>query len=106
LVKIVFHDAGGGRREIDAAPSVSIMRAARDHNIKEIVGECGGFAACGTCHVYVDPEWQARLPPAGDAELAMLEVVVSPQPNSRLSCQLEASDALDGLVLLLPPSQY
>lgn len=106
MVKIVFEHPDGGRREIDAPAGASLMRSARDNGIEEIVGECGGFAACGTCHVYVDPQWQAILAPASDAEQAMLEVVVSPQCDSRLSCQILAAEVLEGIVLRLPRSQY
>jgi 2Fe-2S ferredoxin len=106
MVKIVFLHGDGSRREVDAAAGSTIMRTARDHGIDGIAAECGGFAACGTCHVYVDATWAAKLPLAMDDELAMLEVVVDPRPNSRLSCQLAVAEELDGIVVQLPPSQY
>ncbi|HEX3364637.1 2Fe-2S iron-sulfur cluster-binding protein [Phenylobacterium sp.] len=106
MVKVVFNREDGGRCEIEAPLDASIMQAARDNGIAGVTGECGGFAACGTCHVYVDAAWTSRLPPPTAAELAMLEVVVSPQDNSRLSCQIQLAHDLDGIVLGLPPSQY
>jgi 2Fe-2S ferredoxin len=82
------------------------MRVAVDAGIPGIVAECGGSCACATCHVYVDPAWTARLPPPNEGERAMLEAVAKMQSTSRLSCQLEIDEQLDGLTVLLPESQY
>ena len=106
MPKIVFVRPNGSKVEIDAADGDSIMSTAVDNDIDEIVGECGGAAACGTCHCYVDKAWRQRTKPPEDAESAMLECVISPNDDSRLSCQIEMSDELDGIVIHLPESQY
>ena len=80
----------------------SLMEAAQAHDVPGIVGECGGSLACATCHVVVDPEWAAKCGSPSDFEEAMLDLAEGRQDTSRLSCQIEASPELDGLVLVVP----
>ena len=65
--------------------------------------ECGGCCACATCHVYVAPAWLERLPPQSDDEIAMLDEAFEVEPNSRLSCQIAMSPALDGIEVTIAP---
>lgn len=106
MAKIILVRADGSRVELDASDGDSIMSVAVDNDIHEIVAECGGAAACGTCHCYIDPDWRERVDPPVEAESAMLECVISPNENSRLSCQIEMSDDLDGIVVHLPSTQF
>lgn len=96
-----------GRSEIlRAEVGNSIMRTAVDAGVDGIIGECGGAAMCGTCHVYVDPAWLDQLPPPSRNEDELLDCTAAPrQPNSRLGCQVRVTEALDGLQLQLPPCQ-
>jgi 2Fe-2S ferredoxin len=72
-----------------------------------IAADCGGSLTCATCHVLVREPWASQLPPPDVAELAMLEFTAElRQPNSRLSCQIQLTDALDGLTVDLPATQY
>ncbi len=88
-------------------PGSSLMRAATDAGIEAVVAECGGTLTCATCHVLLDEPWRSRVPPASADEDAMLELTAAPrEPGSRLSCQIELSEALDGLVARLPERQY
>lgn len=105
---VTYVDHGGGRHSVDVPLGENVMRGALTNNIDGIVGECGGGLACATCHCYVDEEWTDAVgPPATDAERDMLECAAEPaQANSRLSCQITMSDALDGLVVHLPVAQY
>jgi 2Fe-2S ferredoxin len=83
----------------------SMMQAAVDNNVPGIIGECGGTLSCATCHVYVDPAWTDKTGAADDFEDAMLDVAEAERSDtSRLSCQIEASDDLDGLILIVPPT--
>lgn len=83
------------------------MEAAVAANVPGIEADCGGLMTCATCHVLVREPFAARLPPPGPDELAMLEFTASPRhPNSRLSCQIELTEALDGLTVDLPISQH
>lgn len=83
------------------------MQAAMDANVAGIEADCGGLLTCATCHVYVREPHASRLPPPSADELSMLEFTASArQANSRLSCQIDLTDALDGLTVDLPPSQH
>ena len=106
MAAFIFISATGERTEIEARPGTSAMRAAVFVGLEGILADCGGSLACGTCHVYVAPSQLARLPPPSSAEDEMLEMTASERrPNSRLSCQILMTDALDGLVLHLPERQ-
>jgi 2Fe-2S ferredoxin len=70
-----------------------------------IEAECGGACACATCHVYVDEAWSGAVGKAGPMEEDMLDFAYDIRPNSRLSCQIKVSDALDGLVVRVPERQ-
>jgi 2Fe-2S ferredoxin len=103
--RIAFIEQDGQRREIDAPVGISLMDVAKQHHIAGIVAQCGGACACATCHVYVDPAWVAKLVPAEEMEQGMLENAWDPQPNSRLSCQIMITSALDGLQVTVPERQ-
>lgn len=92
---------------VDCKTGQSLMQAAVAANVKGIEADCGGLLTCGTCHVYVREPHASMLPAPGADELEMLEFTASPrQPNSRLSCQVTLTDALDGLTVDLPASQH
>lgn len=99
------HD--GATVRIDAQVGKSLMQAATAANVDGIAADCGGSMTCATCHVYVDEPFIALLEPPDAGELAMLAfTAVSHQPSSRLSCQITLSDALDGMTVTLPSTQY
>jgi 2Fe-2S ferredoxin len=103
-VTLISHD--GQAVSLQGRPGHSLMQEAVSQGITGIIGECGGAAACATCHCYVDEAWVAKLPKPTVNERDLLECVSAPQPNSRLSCQIKLTDELDGLVVRLPASQY
>jgi 2Fe-2S ferredoxin len=106
MAKVTYVRAGGERRTLDVPAGTSLMNGAVSHRLDGIVGECGGQMMCATCHVYVEPEFLGRLAAPGDDEDAMLDTTACERrPNSRLSCQLVASDALDGIVVRTPETQ-
>jgi 2Fe-2S ferredoxin len=102
---IVFIEPGGRRREVNAPIGITLMEAARQHGVAGVVAQCGGACACATCHVYVAPEWLARLEPRDEMEEGMLESAWEPRANSRLSCQIHITAALDGLEVAVPERQ-
>jgi 2Fe-2S ferredoxin len=92
-------------REITAevAAGQTLMEAAVALGVPLVIGECGGNLACATCHVYVTDPWRAAAGQPGAFENDMLDVTEAERrPESRLSCQLRMSDALDGIVLRVP----
>jgi 2Fe-2S ferredoxin len=106
MPKITFLFKDGSRREIDAPENWSIMQIAVDNGVEEIEGACGGSMACATCHVYVHPDWAARVE-AQDNEKSgeeedILDTAFDIREQSRLGCQIKITDALDGLVVALP----
>lgn len=106
MPNITYILADGSRKLIDVPNGTSLMQGAVNNGISGIVAECGGSAMCATCHVYVDLDWAARLPPINAVEEEMLDSVASERTdNSRLSCQLCATPELEGLVVTLPPTQ-
>lgn len=104
---IVHITVPSGRRvDLEVGSGSSVMRAAVDASTEGIIGECGGAAMCGTCHVYVDASWLERLPSMSQNEDDILDFTASPrQANSRLGCQLRMTDDFDGLELTLPERQ-
>jgi len=105
MPKIVFIEHDGKRREIDAPLGITLMEVARQRGVAGVVAQCGGACACATCHVYLDPAGLAKLPPPEDMEQGMLETAWEPQPNSRLSCQIHITPAIDGLEVTVPARQ-
>jgi len=92
--------------EADVAVGSTVMQGAVDNMIDGILAECGGSCSCATCHCYVDEAWFDKVGEAGGTEKTMLEMAMEQQPTSRLSCQIEVTEDLDGLVVRLPASQY
>lgn len=106
MVRIRFVDPDGTSRDVELEVGQTLMRAAVDKGIKGIVAECGGACVCATCHVYFDERYLEVIAPPSATENEMLDAVASERlPNSRLSCQIRASDAIDGAVVRLPPTQ-
>jgi ferredoxin, 2Fe-2S len=105
MPRLVFVLPEGLRRDIDAPVGITVMEAARQHDIAGIVAQCGGACACATCHVYVEPTWVARLEQPEEMEQCMLETTWEPRDNSRLSCQIHMTPELDGLEVLVPARQ-
>jgi ferredoxin, 2Fe-2S len=107
MITLHFTAADGNTRTIAGKPGQSLMQAAEKASLPGIAADCGGSLTCATCHVKVAPEWAARLPPPGNDEQAMLEFTACPrEDSSRLSCQIQLTPELDGLVVHLPASQY
>lgn len=103
---LVFIDSEGKETRADAKNGSSAMIAALNAGLTEIEADCGGSCMCATCHVYVDPAWADKLPKIQVMEEDMLgETASERRPFSRLSCQIEITDDLDGLVLHLPETQ-
>jgi 2Fe-2S ferredoxin len=105
MPRIVFVEPGGARREIDAPLGITLMETAVQNGVQGIIAQCGGACACATCHVYVAPAWLCRLAPREDMEEGMLECAWAPRGNSRLSCQIQITAALDGLEVIVPQQQ-
>ena len=96
---ITYIDVNGERHDCNVANGVSVMEGAIQNGIEGILAICGGSCACSTCHSYIDEAWMDKVGAADDIEDSTLELAVERKPNSRLTCQIEVTDALDGLVV-------
>ncbi|TWF49363.1 2Fe-2S iron-sulfur cluster-binding protein [Neorhizobium alkalisoli] len=106
MPKVTFIGSDDKQTQIEVPVGHSLMEAAIHANINGILGECGGSANCATCHVYVESGNLDALPEVGVVEEEMLDATSSERTEkSRLSCQLFMTEALDGLVVRLPPTQ-
>ena len=101
-MKIHVTDQQGKRHSLDAVEGWRVMEIIREHGL-DIKAECGGACACATCHVYVDDGWAAKLHAPIDEEIEMLDGAFDVREESRLSCQILMSEALNGIELTLAP---
>ncbi len=109
MAEITFLQKDGTSRTIDAPENWSIMEVAVENKVEGILGTCGGSMACATCHVYVHPDWAAKVA-AEDNEKSeeeddILDTAFDIRATSRLGCQIKLTEALDGLVVALPGTE-
>jgi len=106
MPQITFVAFSGTEQTIEIKEGETVMFGATRNGVDGIVGECGGFCNCATCHVYIGQPWLAQLPPLSEQEDEMLEGTVSDRkPGSRLGCQITITEALDGMVVHTPERQ-
>ncbi|HRE42580.1 MAG TPA: 2Fe-2S iron-sulfur cluster-binding protein [Terricaulis sp.] len=102
-MKLNVVDRSGASATVECAPGQSLMSALREKGYP-LQAICGGAASCATCHVYVESPWRERLPARGEFEEALVEDTYHfRQESSRLSCQIDLTDALDGLAVIIAP---
>ncbi|MBX3694916.1 MAG: 2Fe-2S iron-sulfur cluster binding domain-containing protein [Steroidobacteraceae bacterium] len=102
VLKVVDRD--GVEHDVEAQVGLKVMEVLRelDYGVAAI---CGGMCSCATCHVYVDPDWAARIPEPMSDEKELLEELSHYEARSRLSCQIEITPALDGLKVTIAPDE-
>lgn len=105
MPKITFIDAAGAPHAVEAEVGATVMETAIRSGVPGIEAECGGACACATCHVYVDEKWREIVGGPSPMEEDMLDFGYDVRPNSRLSCQIKVTEALDGLVVTVPERQ-
>ena len=103
MAKLTIIDRDGAERTVDGKPGWSVMENIRDAGFEELLALCGGNCSCATCHVHVDEQWLATLPPMGADEDDLLDTTDHRAANSRLSCQIEFGPDLDGLRVQIAP---
>jgi 2Fe-2S ferredoxin len=90
---------------IEGKVGATLMENLRDHDI-DVEAICGGCCSCATCHVLIDDAWAAKLAPRSADEQELVEQTSAYKPaNSRLSCQIKFTAALDGITLTVGPSE-
>ncbi len=107
MAKVTYIQPDGTPRTCVNFEGMTVMHLAVGNLVDGIDALCGGVMQCGTCHCYIAPEWSERVGPASKDEQDMLDALegVEIRPTSRLSCQIQLSEALDGLVVGVPVDQ-
>ena len=106
MAKITFIEPDNTERIIDCATGQSVMEGAVAANVEGILAECGGACACATCHIVIEADPNSVLPEKSFQEAAMLEGALNVTEHSRLACQIEVVDALEGVRVRVPESQF
>src|SRR5574341_1509484 len=105
MATITYIEHDGTEHVVDVKPGLSVMEGAIRNNVPGIDADCGGACACATCHVYVDEAWREATGSPEQMEEDMLDFAFDVRSESRLSCQIKVTDALDGLVMRIPEKQ-
>jgi len=104
MLTIHLTDASGQQHIIEAPAGRKLMEILREHDF--VVASCGGYCSCATCHVYIDPAWIGKLPEMGYDERELVSILATWRAGeSRLSCQVQFTDALDGIRLTVAPEE-
>lgn len=105
MVKVTFITADGDKVAAEGAAGERLLAVAQAAGMP-LEGTCEGQMACSTCHVVIAREWFDRLVPASEDEEDMLDLAAGVTRTSRLSCQIELSDELDGIEVRIPGESH
>ena len=102
VIKITVIDREGESHLLDAPAdmNMNMMELCKSYELP-VEGTCGGMAMCASCHMYLESD--TELPEQSDDELDMLDQAFFVEDNSRLGCQIQLTDDLDGMVVKLAP---
>jgi len=105
MPKITIVAQNGSEKNVEIKKGYTLMELIRDAGFDDLLALCGGSCSCATCHVYIDDAWADRLAigPDNDDENDLLSDSAHRKATSRLSCQIDASDDLDGLRVTIAP---
>lgn len=106
MPKITYIEHSGKEHVVDVPVGSTVMEGAVKNRVPGIDADCGGACACATCHVHVDPTWVGLTGKPGGMEESMLDFAEGVTETSRLSCQIQVTADLDGLVVRLPAAQH
>lgn len=100
-MKVTFIDPRGTAIEAEAEAGDNLLKVGQAAGLP-LEGTCEGQMACSTCHVIVAPEWFEKLDEPSEEEEDMLDFAAGARRTSRLSCQIDLTEALDGLTVSVP----
>lgn len=106
MPKIIYITKDQVKHETEVDNGYTVMEGAVNNDIDGIPAECGGACACATCHAYIDNSWINKIPEMDDMEDSMLDAAYERKDNSRLTCQIEVNDDLDGLIVHIAENEY
>ena len=101
VVNVVTRE--GAEHQLNGKIGFSIMEVIREAGIGELAALCGGCLSCATCHIYVDPAFTDVLPAISEEEEDLLVISYNYKKESRLSCQLKLTPAMDGISVRIAP---
>lgn len=101
MVKVTFVTADGERKDAEAASGINLLALGQSVGMP-LEGTCEGQMACSTCHVVIGAEWFGKLKPASEDEEDMLDLAAGVTAHSRLACQIDLADELDGIEVFMP----
>lgn len=105
MAKMRVTDRDGSLHEVEGSVGLKLMETLREFDYG-VTAICGGLCSCATCHIFVEPDWMPRLPPPqSDEKELLVELQHYDSERSRLSCQVEFTEALDGLALTVAPDE-
>ncbi len=102
-ITVIEHN--GQDHTIEVQSGISLMENVLSNSVPGIDADCGGACACGTCHCFIAEDWSELAGTADPMEESMLGMRPDRTETSRLSCQIQVSDAMDGMVIRLPEYQ-
>ena len=106
MPRIIYVEHNGTRHEVNVPGGMSLMQGAVSNMVPGIEGDCGGLCACATCHVYISGDWRAPCTEMQELETNILDFAYEVNEDSRLSCQIEVRESMDGMTVYLPSRQY
>ncbi len=105
MPSIKFIEFDGTEHQVEAEPGLTIKDAAINNLVPGIDADCGGECSCATCHVIFEADGFERVGPPSEREDSMLQLAHERAETSRLSCQIEVTEDMDGLIVKLPEFQ-
>jgi ferredoxin, 2Fe-2S len=103
MPQLTVIDRKGQEKTVQGEAGLSVMEVIRDNGFDELLALCGGSCSCATCHIHVDAAWTDQVGTPHEDEADLLDSSDHRQANSRLSCQIPFTDALDGLKVTIAP---
>ena len=85
--------------------AMNIMEVIRSYELapEGTIGVCGGMAMCASCQCYINSNHS--LPEMEDEEEAMLSEAFNVNESSRLGCQIQVTNEIDGLEITIAPEE-
>ena len=83
MPQITVVNQEGEESSVDAAEGRTLMEVIRDNGFDELLALCGGCCSCATCHVHIDPEFSALLPPMSRDEVLFPHMPAACQTRPR-----------------------
>jgi len=103
MPSLIIVTRDGTEKTVEGRVGWSVMENIRDNGFDELLALCGGCCSCATCHVHIDADWAGKLAPRGDDEEDLLDTSDHKVETSRLSCQIQFTEEMDGLRVTIAP---